>query len=290
MDLEIDLGGSKQTLKLATAQESCREDVEQGRLPTLQRQLVVPAAARVLGFKYHEAVEAATGFARVHDLCVLLEEEGKLYLEPLSRTYTNQLSQHLPGRVRWLPPALEAVEKTDKEGLDVTELPEVDGLQILRGSMDHIVDACYKDPWKALSFSKIMWWVDLSLLTCALFYIDIVLDVKQLALFYGSGLHGYLLLNMMSMALPIMFTTWDAIKFVGTPSADRGMQRYAWSAAPTGGRVCDIGTCTDKLSDLCPRGRFTDSSAGVIGGAAAKHAAVSSGVLFVPWPGFRQPR
>ncbi|CAE7034942.1 unnamed protein product [Symbiodinium sp. KB8] len=95
-DLEIDLGISKQTLRLAPAQESCREDVEQGRLPTLQRQLVVPATARVLGFKYHE-------------------EEGKLYLEPLSGIYTDQLSQHLPGRVRWLPPSLEAVEKMDKD-------------------------------------------------------------------------------------------------------------------------------------------------------------------------------
>ena len=123
-DLEIDLGISKQTLRLAPAQESCREDVEQGRLPTLQRQLVVPATARVLGFKYHEvgsseeaapchpsicstvesvassvcsqcttshivfkilalsngeaastqAVETATGFARVHNLCVLMED------------------------------------------------------------------------------------------------------------------------------------------------------------------------------------------------------------------------
>ncbi|CAE7867460.1 unnamed protein product, partial [Symbiodinium sp. KB8] len=201
-DLEIDLGISKQTLRLAPAQESCRDDVEQGRLPTLQRQLVVPAAARVLGFKYHEAVEQETGFARVHALCVLLEEEGKLYLEPLSRIYIDQLSRYVPGRVRWLPPALE--KKMGKEGLDVTELPEVDGLQILPASMDHIVDARYKDPWKALSFSKVMWWVDLSLLTCALFYIDIVLDIKQLALFYGSGLHGYLLLNM----------------FVGTRSPD----------------------------------------------------------------------
>ena len=53
-DLEIDLGVSKQSLRLAPAQESCREDVEQGRLPTRQRKLVVPAKARVLGFKYHE--------------------------------------------------------------------------------------------------------------------------------------------------------------------------------------------------------------------------------------------
>ncbi|CAE7211222.1 unnamed protein product [Symbiodinium necroappetens] len=218
MDLEIDLGVSRQTLQLAPAQESCREHVEQGRLPTLQRQLVVPAKARVLGFKYHEAVEAATGFARVHDLCVLMEEEGKLYLEPLSRICIDRLSQHLPGRVRWLPPALEAVEKIDKEGLDVTELPEVDGLQILRGSMDHIVDSHYKEGIGPVESSVFLQGDVVG--GPALFYIDIVLDVKQLVLFYGSGLHGYLLLNMMGMAMPIIFTTWDAIRFVGTRSAD----------------------------------------------------------------------
>ncbi|CAE7309232.1 unnamed protein product [Symbiodinium necroappetens] len=224
MELEIDLGVSKQTLKLVPAQESCREDVEQGRLPTLQRQLVVPAAARVLGFKYHEAVETATGFAGVHNLCVLMEEEGKLYLEPLSRMYTDQLSQHLPGRVRWLPPALEAVEKMDKEGLDVKKLPEVDGLQILRGSMDHIVDSRYKEGIGPVESSVFL--QDDVVGGPALFYIDIVLDVKQLVLFYASGLHGYLLLNMMGMAMPIMFTIWEAEKFVGSPSVDRDAMTF----------------------------------------------------------------
>ena len=53
LELEIDLGVSKQRLKLAPP-ESCPEHVEEGPLPTLQRQLVLPENARVLGFKYNE--------------------------------------------------------------------------------------------------------------------------------------------------------------------------------------------------------------------------------------------
>eukprot|EP00439_Symbiodinium_sp_Y106_P033077 s7518_g3.t4 len=161
LELEIDLGVSKQRLKLAPP-ESCPEHVEEGPLPTLQRQLVLPENARVLGFKYNEALDPATGFVQVHDLCVLLEDAGRLYLEPLSG------------------------------------------------------DAC-----AALTFSKLMWWVDLSLLTLALFYIDVLLDVKQLFLFYSAGLHGYLLLNMIGMVLPIMFTSMEAVKFGRTPSPDQ---------------------------------------------------------------------
>ena len=54
----------------------------------------------------------------------------------------------------------------------------------------------------------------------ALFYIDVLLDVKQLFLFYSAGLHGYLLLNMIGMVLPIMFTSMEAVKFGRTPSPD----------------------------------------------------------------------
>eukprot|EP00439_Symbiodinium_sp_Y106_P031130 s7518_g3.t1 len=257
LELEIDLGVSKQRLKLAPP-ESCPEHVEEGPLPTLQRQLVLPENARVLGFKYNEALDPATGFVQVHDLCVLLEEAGRLYLEPLSGVYICRLSQHLPGRARWLPASLEAVERMGMEGLDVTKLPEVQGFQTMRGSMDHIVDSRYQDACAALTFSKLMWWVDLSLLTLALFYIDVLLDVKQLFLFYSAGLHGYLLLNMIGMVLPIMFTSMEAVKFGRTPSPDQEASHALGSQVRGGCGICDIGACTDKLSDLCPGGRFTD--------------------------------
>ena len=57
----------------------------------------------------------------------------------------------------------------------------------------------------------------------ALFYLDIVLDIKQLVLFGNSELYGYLALNLAGMALPPVFTTLEAIRFGerGSPEKDR---------------------------------------------------------------------
>ena len=55
----------------------------------------------------------------------------------------------------------------------------------------------------------------------ALFYLDIVLDIKQLVLFGNSELYGYLALNLAGMALPPIFTTLEAIEFSANDCAEK---------------------------------------------------------------------
>ena len=55
----------------------------------------------------------------------------------------------------------------------------------------------------------------------AIFYLDIVLDIKQLVLFGNSELYGYLALNLAGMALPPIFTTLEAIEFSANDCAEK---------------------------------------------------------------------
>ncbi|CAE7924750.1 unnamed protein product [Symbiodinium necroappetens] len=177
--LELSLGPVPQVVQL-----------ENGLMPTQRFTLPLPDDARVLGFRYWEVggsgsciakdgAEAAacraeatdTGFADLRDPHILLDVQGKLQLEPISRRYIRSNSIKFPGRLHWMPPALESLEKKG-ENVDISMLPEVIGLRTIQGSVDHIVECKYEqsctctlDAVRSLTGQSAMFWADLVLLT-----------------------------------------------------------------------------------------------------------------------------
>ncbi|CAE7765797.1 unnamed protein product [Symbiodinium sp. CCMP2592] len=124
-----------------------------------------------------------------------------------------------------MPAALEQLEKdgaaTRWDAAAIAALPEVVGLKFFQGAaVDHLVEVEFAGT--CAGFAP-MFWIDLLVFTFALFYVDIVLDVRQLVLFANSRLHGYLILNLAGMTLPPMFTTIEAMRFCahGSPEKDR---------------------------------------------------------------------
>ncbi|CAE7366107.1 unnamed protein product, partial [Symbiodinium sp. CCMP2456] len=217
--LELNLRPEPQLVQLA-------DDLEES-LPTQRVTLAVPDEARVLGFRYWEATDDTTGLGDLRDPHVLLDIHGQLHLEPLSRRYLRSESTKFPGRPQWMPPALKSLEE-DGESVDISMLPEVQGLRIVRGTVDHIIECEYAQSWncspaavRSLTGQSAMFWFDLFLLTAALYYLDIALDFKQLRLFWQKGLFGYLVLNVAGMALPPVFTALEAIHFLDRPSPEQ---------------------------------------------------------------------
>ncbi|CAE7358498.1 unnamed protein product [Symbiodinium necroappetens] len=244
--LELSLGPVPQVVQLADGLEGSG-GLGEGTLPTQRFTLPLPDDARVLGFRYWEvggsgsciakdgaeaaacraeATDPTTGFADRRDIHILLDVQGKLQLEPLSRRYIRSNSIKFPGRLAWMPPALESLEK-EPESVDIPMLPEVTGLRTIQGTVDHIVECQYEQSWtctldavRSLTGQSAMFWADLFLLTLALFYVDIALDVKQLGLFWQNKLFGYFFLNVAGMALPPVFTTLEAVDFLDRRSPE----------------------------------------------------------------------
>ncbi|CAE7798489.1 unnamed protein product [Symbiodinium necroappetens] len=179
--LELSLGPVPQVVQL-----------ENGLMPTQRFTLPLPDDVRVLGFRYWEvggsgpirtsqtpnlrscraeATDPTTGFADLRDPHILLDVQGKLQLEPLSRRYIRSNSIEFPGHLQWMPPALQSLEKQG-ENVDISMLPEVIGLRTIQGSVDHIVECKYEqsctctlDAVRSLTGQSAMFWADLVLLT-----------------------------------------------------------------------------------------------------------------------------
>jgi len=223
--LELNLSPVPQLVQLTDGLEGSG-GLEEGGLATQRFTLPLPDDARVLGFKYWEASDPVTGFSDIRDPHVLLDVDGQLFLEPLSRRYLGVGSVKFPGRLQWMPAALESLEK-GAEKLAISTFPEVVGLRIIRGSVDHIVDCLYAQRWtctpgavRSLTGQPTMFWVELFLLTLALFYLDIALDLKQLWLFWQEKLFGYFTVNLAGMTLPPTFTMLEAVRFSARPSPE----------------------------------------------------------------------
>ena len=151
--LELNLGAKPQTVRLVEELPHVGSP-EDDSLPSMQSTLPLPDDARVLGFRFQEAgsprkmsqtapllpvapklpaeaTDGSTGFADVRNPHVLLDIKGTLHLEPLSRRYLASGSVEFPGCVRWMPAALEALEKdgtaTRWDAAAIAALPEARG-------------------------------------------------------------------------------------------------------------------------------------------------------------------
>ncbi|OLQ11729.1 hypothetical protein AK812_SmicGene4454 [Symbiodinium microadriaticum] len=193
--LELHLGPVPQLVQLADGLEGLG-GLEEGKMPTQRFTLPLPDDAR--------ATDAATGYADLRDPYVLMDVKGHLHLEPLSRRYLRCDSIEFPGRLQWMPPALESLEK-EREDVDISRLPEVIGLRTIQGSVDHIVECKYAKSCTC---------------TPVLYYVDIALDLKQLWLFWQGRLFYYFTINLAGMALPPTFTMLEAVHFLDRRSPE----------------------------------------------------------------------
>eukprot|EP00931_Biecheleriopsis_adriatica_P019219 TRINITY_DN13173_c0_g1_i2.p1 TRINITY_DN13173_c0_g1~~TRINITY_DN13173_c0_g1_i2.p1 ORF type:complete len:642 (+),score=119.44 TRINITY_DN13173_c0_g1_i2:431-2356(+) len=155
---------------------------------------------------------------------------GNLYYDPHALIRSSDGSQRLealsqrlllpglqcPGKVTWMP------EEADPKGTG-SQFCQIIGLRVMRGEeQDHITGALYKYVggsgfvWRCKAFTGQvpLFWIELLLLTCSMFYLDWVLDIKQLKLFYQSSMRMYLAANAIGILLPIAVTWYDIILWV----------------------------------------------------------------------------
>ncbi|CAE7195159.1 unnamed protein product [Symbiodinium sp. CCMP2456] len=120
--LDMTLGQHRESLQLVASESF--ESSKGGPLPTMQSTIILPVGARVLGFKFWEAIDDDSGFVRVYHPCVLFEEDGELHLQPLSKHFIRSDYVKFPGRERWLPPELKVLETKRPEEQDIAMIPE----------------------------------------------------------------------------------------------------------------------------------------------------------------------
>ena len=76
----------------------------------------------------------------------------------------------------------------------------------------------------------------------AAWYLDILLDVKQLVLFAKTGMMDYFYINLAGMSLPIMLSVYEVLHFLHTESPERDaiMAIRSSEALVIAGGVCSV--------------------------------------------------
>ena len=180
---------------------------------------------QVLGFKAYEVKSQETGGSLYYSLRVLLQTDGGLRAEPVSRELISS-SFGFPGNEITL-------QSRCKPPLEVV------GFRVFCGCFRHHVTGLIYSSDRSLeratpeyegncmmglvngakrSFERVtgqvgLFWVDLWALTCGLYYFDVLTDVQQLFLFIAQGQYAYLVLNCFGMAIPIVATILDAVNW-----------------------------------------------------------------------------
>ena len=101
---------------------------------------------------------------------------------------------------------------------------QVVGLRALQGALrDHVVGVEFTTYFnkEGVGSKGAMFWFDVFALTTGLYYLDVLLDVKQLLLFAHQGLKDYLALNLLGMMIPIVVTFWEGMAWIQTPSPEQ---------------------------------------------------------------------
>ena len=193
LDLRLQDASDVQKLKLCTARDL--EGVPQDLITTSILRL--ESDETVLGFKLHEQ-----GNGMYFNVQVLLQTASGLRAEPLSQELF-YLKYPFPGReIAWQsaqqPPA------------------EVAALWAFRGTeRHHVLGLTYAagGSIERATGKVAMFWVDLWLLTCSLYYIDVITDVQQLVLFLAEGQYSYFAMSCFGIAIPIVSTVVESVKW-----------------------------------------------------------------------------
>ncbi|CAK9037672.1 unnamed protein product [Durusdinium trenchii] len=88
---------------------------------------------------------------------------------------------------------------------------------------DHLLGAKrLSSTWSVrnLTGQSTMFWIDLLCLDCAAWYVDVLLDIKQLMLFVKTGMVDYMAFNLTGMMLPVILSLQDIWAFHAHESPD----------------------------------------------------------------------
>ena len=167
---------------------------------------------KVIGFRMN-AVQSQGGSNVYFNVHVVLESNDGVRAEPLSR---EQLSRHpeFPGR------------QFSLESKGSPKL-EIGALRSIRGQhRDHLLRPIFQS-WHGVEGATgkdAMFWMELTVLTGALYYLDVVTDVQQISLFLTEGQYEYFGLSCLGVAIPMASTVIDALRWsegsVVTPQSD----------------------------------------------------------------------
>ena len=209
LDLRLVENSEVQKLKLCTAQ-----DLE--GVPTemiVESMLRLESDEKVVGFTMNE-VQSPQGGISYYFVRVMVKNEEGIRSEPLSREMF-PLVHSFPGHEVLLQSKAKPAA-------------EVRALRAFRGhERDHLTGLVYQG-WNSpecATGQTPMFWLELCVLTCGLYYLDVATDLQQLFLFLAEHQYEYFALSCAGMAIPVVSTVIDAMAWseskVATPQCDK---------------------------------------------------------------------
>ena len=145
----------------------------------------------------------------------LREEDGSEWLQDLSLKIF-AMAYSFPGREVTLDcPA--GTEVTSFRAFSGCDRDHIFGLKSLSSS------------WSVESATgqKPLFWAELLVLTFGLYYLDVVTDLQQLALFASEGSYEYLVLSCIGISIPIVTTLVEAVRWSFASSPQNDLFRHA---------------------------------------------------------------
>jgi len=211
-----------QTLRLVTPKR-----VE--GLETCVFSLCLEEEEKVVGLAYNE-VKDDEGSLYFH-ACLLIQ---RIHDGGRVESRSEPLSRHLlwpereVGRPSYVPKAVRFLDEPSKAALAVKKLRSLKGQE-----RDHIMGAMYESLNGESSVLEVtgqtpMFWFELLILQFALWYLDVVLDVKQLSLFWHTHMYDYMVCNLLGLLLPIILTMQEVMRFLKKKSPEVDMLE-TWS-------------------------------------------------------------
>ena len=211
LHLQLHEGSEVQKLRLCTEAELKGVQPETISFVTME----LEQGEQVIGFRMN-VVQTQAGSNVYFGVQVVLQSKDGVRAEPLSR---EQLlaPPAFPGRQCFLA----------SKGYPKAEIP---ALRFIRGQhRDHLLGPVYQT-WRSwhdiecATGQDAIFWMDLLVLTGGLYYLDVVTDVQQIALFLAERQYEYFALSGLGVAIPMVAMVIDAVRWsedsVARPQSD----------------------------------------------------------------------
>ena len=202
LDLRLQDAAHVQKLKLCVVKDL--EGVPQDMISVST--LHLKSDEMVIGLRLNEVPSQEQGSSLYYNVQVLLKSGTDVWAEPLSRELFH-LRFPFPGReITW-----QSVQ---------APRAEVVALRAFRGcERHHVTGLLYRSGCsiETATGKVAMFWIDLWLLTCALYYFDVVTDLQQLMLFLAEGQYWYLAISCVGLAIPVVSTMVESVQWSEDP-------------------------------------------------------------------------
>ena len=198
LHLRLHEGSEVQKLQLCTEEDLKGVPPERIACATMK----LERGEKVVGFRMN-AVQSQAGSTVYFNVQVVLESEDGVRAEPLSREQLHSKHPDFPGRQL-------SLESNGSPKLEICALRSMRGQH-----RDHLVGLIFQS-WHGVESAtgqNAMYWIDLLALTGGLYYLDVVTDVQQIALFLAEGQYEYFALSCLGVAIPMIATVIDAVRW-----------------------------------------------------------------------------